>query len=144
LTAGTTVAGLKLRAVVPFTIHRSKHRFKYNARRPKAMQGLELVYGPASSAVPTIPTRLNVYGKRPRGAMRLTTIYEVPRASNVYPWSGVPVGSLRIQSGLTTSGSRVVHTLRIGYLQKQGVFITIRTPESLQTAVRIARSLHGG
>jgi hypothetical protein len=145
LTAGATVAGLKLRALVPFTIRRSKHRFKYGARTPRAKQGLELVYGPsASKAGPTVPTRINVYGKGPRGETRFTTIYEVPRAARVFPWSGVPAGSLRIQSGLTTVGRRIVRTLRVGYLQKDGVFITIRTPQSERTAVQIARSLRRG
>jgi hypothetical protein len=145
LTAGATVAGLKLRAVVPFTIRRSKHRFKYGAHEPKPMQGLELVYGQASSSVvPAIPARVNIYGKGPRGTTRFTTVYEVPKAPRVYPWSTVPAGSLRVQSGLTTVGSNVVHTLRIGYLQKHGLFITIRTPESERTAVQIARSLRAG
>jgi hypothetical protein len=145
LTAGSTVAGLRLRAVMPFTIRRSKHRFKYRARKPKAMQGLELVYGPAASkAVPTVPTRINVYGKGPRAKTRFTTVYEVPQAPRVFPWSGVPAGSLRIQSGLTTVGRRIVHTLRIGYLQKDNLFITIRTPQGESTAVQIARSLRRG
>ena len=142
LTAGATVAGLKLRAVTPFTISRSKHHFHYGAPRPKTVHGLELVYGPPSYKVtPTLPRRINVYGKGPRGRTRFTTIYEVPRAPRVYPWSGVPGGSITVQSGLTTSGNRIVHTLRIGYLQKHGLFITIRTPKGPHTALQIARSL---
>ena len=145
LTAGTSVAGLKLRAVTPFTIRRSKHHFGYGAHSPKAMQGLELVYGPASySVAPPVSSRVNVYGKGPRGATRFTTIYEVPRAARVYPWSNVPAGSIRIQSGLTTAGSHVVHTLRLGYLRSHGLYITIRTPQSQQAAVQIARSLRTG
>src|SRR5262249_31123233 len=75
LTAGTAVAGLELRAVTPFKISRSKHHFSYGAPRPKAIHGLELVYGPPSDKrTPTIPTRVNVYGKAPRGKTRFTTI----------------------------------------------------------------------
>ena len=145
LSAGTTVAGLKLRAVVPFTISRSKHRFSYGAPRPKTIHGLELVYGPPSyRPAPTVPKRVNVYGKAPRARTRFTTIYEVPRAPHVYPWSTVPAGSITVQSGLTTSGKRVVHTLRIGYLQKHGLEITIRTPEGAHTALQVARSLRTG
>jgi hypothetical protein len=142
LTAGTTVAGLELRAVTPFTISRSKHHFGYGASRPKTVHGLELVYGPPSDkAAPTVPRRVNVYGKGPHGRTRFTTVYEVPRAPRVYPWSGVPAGSLTVQSGLTTIGNRIDHTLWIGYLQKHGVFITIRTPQGQHTALQIARSL---
>ncbi len=145
LTAGTSVAGLKLRAVTAFTIRRSKHHFGYGAHDPKAMQGLELVYGPASySVAPPVPSRVNVYGKGPRGATRFTTIYEVPRAARVYPWSNVPAGSIRIQSGLTTAGNHVVHALRIGYLRSHGLYITIRTSQSQRVAVQIARSLRTG
>ncbi len=145
LTAGTTVVGLKLRAVTPFTIHRSKHRFYYGAPKPKATHGLELVYGPASYRyAPTVPTRINVYGKGPRGRTRFTTIYEVPRAPRVYPWSRVPAGSINVQSGLTTVGNHVVHTLSIGYLKKHGLYITIRTPQGQHAALQIARSLRVG
>jgi hypothetical protein len=145
LTAGTTVAGLELHAVRPFTIRRSKHRFSYGATKPKAIHGLELVYGPASyRAAPTVPPRVNVYGKGPRTSTRFTTVYEVPRAPRVSPWSSVPADSIQIESGLTTVGTHIVHTLRIGYLQKHGLYITIRTPQSENTAVQIARSLRSG
>ena len=145
LTAGTAVAGLELRAVRPFTIRRSKHRFYYGARKPKAMQGLVLVYGPPSyRRAPTVPTRINVYGKGPRSRTRFTTVYEVPRAPRVYPWSSVPAGSIKVQSGLTTVGNHVVHTLGIGYLQAHGLYITIRTPDGEHTALQIARSLRTG
>jgi hypothetical protein len=43
---------------------------------------------------------------------------------------------------LATIGNHVVPTLRIGYLRTHGLYITIRTPQSRQTALRIARSLH--
>jgi hypothetical protein len=145
LTAGTTVAGLKLRAVTPFTISRSKHRFHYGAPKSKTLHGLELIYGPPFyKRIPTVPGRINVYGKGPRGKTRFTTIYEVPRAPRVYPWSGVPGGSITVQSGLTTIGNRIVHTLRIGYLQEHGLYITIRTPQDEHTALQIARSLRTG
>jgi hypothetical protein len=145
LTAGKTVAGLELGAVTPFTIRRSKHRFYYGAPKPKAIHGLELVYGPPSYRhTPTVPSRINVYGKGPRTRTRFTTIYEVPRAPRVVPWSSVPDGSINIHSGLTTLGSRVVPTLRIGYLQKHGLYITIRTPNDGHTALQIARSLRTG
>lgn len=142
LTAGTTVAGLKLRAITPFTISRSKHHFSYGAPRPKSGHGLALIYGPPSyKATPTIPTRINVYGKGPRQGAQSTIVYEVPRAARVYPWSGVRAGTVRVQSGFTTRGNHVVPTLQIGYLQKHGLFITIRTPQGQRTALQIARSL---
>jgi hypothetical protein len=143
LTAGATVAGLKLRAVTPFTIRRSKHRFYYGAPKPKATHGLELLYGPPSQRLAsTLPTRINVYGKGPRRT-RFTTIYEVPQAPRVYPWSSVPANSIKVQSGLTTAGNHVVHTQSIGYLKERGLYITIRTPQGQHTALQIARSLHG-
>jgi len=145
LSAGTTVAGLKLRAVRPFTIRRSKHHFGYGAHNPKPVQGLELVYGPpAYKATPTLPTRINVYGKGPRARTRATTIFEVPQAPRVYPWSTVPAGSIKVQSGLTTVGNHVVPTLRIAYLKSHGLYITIRTPQGEHTALQIARSLRTG
>jgi hypothetical protein len=145
LTAGKTVAGLELRAVTPFTIRRSKHRFSYGAPRPKTIHGLELVYGPPSYRhAPIVPTRINVYGKGPRGRTRFTTVYEVPAAARGEPWSSVPAGSIKVQSGLTTVGGRVVRTLRIGYLQTHGLFVTIRTPQDERTALQIARSLRAG
>jgi hypothetical protein len=145
LTAGTTVAGLKLRAVTPFTISRSKHRFYYGAPRPKPIHGLELVYGPPSyKPAPNVPPRVNVYGKAPRGRTKFTTIYEIPRAPHVSPWSIVPAGSITVQRGLTTVGNRIVRTLRIGYLRKHGLDITIRTPRDAHTALEIARSLRTG
>src|SRR5262249_12007283 len=141
LTAGTTVAGLELQAVTPFKISRSKHHFSYGAPRPKAIHGLELVYGPPSDKrTPTIPTRVNVYGKAPRGKTRFTTIYEVPRAPHIYPWSTVPAGSITVQRGLTTVGNRIIRTVRIGYLRKHGLDITIRTTRDEHTALQIARS----
>jgi hypothetical protein len=147
LTAGTTVAGLRLRAVVPFTIRKSKHHFRYGARNPKPIQGLELVYGPAAQRTAAgLPSRINLYGPQweARATTHLTTVYEVPEAPRVPPWSTVPAGSIQLQSGLTTIGDRVVPTLRIGYLAKRGLYITIRTPEGRRTALRIARSLHAG
>jgi hypothetical protein len=145
LTAGTTVAGLKLRAVRPFTIRRSKHHFGYGAHNPRPIHGLALVYAPPSQRpAPAVPTRINLYGPEwePRVSTRATTIYEVPRAPRVPPWSLVPAGSVNVQSGLTTFDNRVVHTLSIGYLEERGLFITIRTPLGQRAALQIARSLH--
>src|SRR4051794_3479525 len=145
LTAGPTVAGLKLRSLRPFTIRRSKHHFSYGASNPKAIHGLELVYGPRSnSAAATLPRSINLYGPQwqPRATTRLTTIYEVPRVAHVPPWSTVPADSIQVQSGLATIANHVVPTLRIGYLRKHGLYITIRTPQSRQAALQIARSLH--
>jgi hypothetical protein len=140
LTAETTAAGLRLRAVRPFTIRRSKHHFGYGARSPKAMRGLELTYGPASA----LPARINLYGPRwePRAGTRATTIYEVRQAPHVPPWAFVPRDSVEVQSGLATVGNRVDHTLTIGYLRERGLFITIRTPHGPRTVLQIARGLH--
>jgi hypothetical protein len=145
LTAGPTVAGLELRAVRPFTIRRSKHHFRYGAPNPSAIQGLELVYGPPDSHDPA-SARINLYGPawEPGTTTRATTVYEVPRAPHVPPWSLVPSGSLEVQTGLTTLGNRVTRTLSIGYLKERGLYITIRTPHGGHTALQIARSLHPG
>jgi hypothetical protein len=147
LTAGPTVAGLELRTVTPFTIRKTKHRFSYGAPRPKPIRGLALVYGPASSGVaPKLPTPVNVYG-RPKDALaatRFTIVYELPRAPRTPPWFSVPANSVEVQTGYTTVGSRVVPTPWIGYLRKQGVYVTISTPRGERTALQIARSLHAG
>jgi len=147
LTAGTRVAGLKLLTVTPFTIRKTKHRFSYGAPRPKPIQGIALVYGPASNGIkPTLPTPINVYG-RPRDPLattHFTTIYELPRAPRTPPWFSIPANTMEVQIGYTTIRSRVVPTPWIGYLKKQGVYVTISTPRGEQTALQIARSLHAG
>jgi hypothetical protein len=145
LTAGTTAAGLELRAVKPFTIHRSKHRFGYGAHNPRPVHGLALVYAPTSQGpAPDIPSRINLYGPKwePAVRTRATTIYEVPSAPRVVPWSYIPAGSVNVQSSLATLGNRVVQTSSIGYLRERGLFITIRTPLGRRAAFQIARSLH--
>ena len=143
LTAGKTVAGLKLRAVRPFTIRRSKHHFKYGAHSPGPIHGLALVYAPPSQPAPSLPTRINLYGPQwePAATTRATTVYEVPRASRVPPWYFVPAGSLEVQRGMTTQGNRLVRTLSIGYLRERGRLITIRTPLGPRAALQIARGL---
>jgi len=146
LTAGRTAAGLELRAVTPFTIRKTKHRFYYGAPRPKAIRGLALVYGPASQGpAPTVPVPVNVYG-RPRdarAASRFTTVYEVPQ-DRTSPWIRVPAGSIEVQSGYTTVGSHVVPTPWIGYLKTRGLYVTISTPNGRRAPLQIARSLHTG
>lgn len=146
LTAGTTVAGLTLRAVTPFTIHKTKHRFSYGAPKPKAIHGLALVYEPSSQRVaPVIPTPVNVYG-RPRDALaatRFTIVYEVPRGRTV-PWISVPAGSIEVQSNYTTVRNDVVPTPWIGYLKTHGLYVTISTPQGQRTPLLVARSLHLG
>ena len=147
LTAGTTVAGLELRAVSRFTIRKTKHRFYYGAPRPKAIHGLALVYAPSSHGpTPAVPTPVNVYG-RPRdarAATRFTIVYELPLARRTPPWTSVPANSIEIQTGYTTVANHVVPTPWIGYLKKQGLEITISTPQGERTALEIARSLHAG
>jgi hypothetical protein len=147
LTAGATVAGLRLRAVTPFTIRKTKHQFSYGAPKPKLIHGLALTYGPAShGTAATVPAPINVYG-RPRDSLRstrLTTVYEVPRAPRTWPWTGVPGGSIEVQTSYTTVGDHVVPTPWIGYLRRQGLYITISTPQGRHTALEIARSLHAG
>jgi hypothetical protein len=146
LTAGTTVAGLHLRAVTPFTIRKTKHRFYYGAPRPKPIHGLALVYGPASRGLaPTLPTPVNVYG-RPRDPLagtHSTIVYEVPEG-DTSPWKLVPADSIEVQSGYTTVDTHVVHTPWIGYLKEHGLYITISTPLGVHVPLRIARSLHTG
>jgi hypothetical protein len=145
LTAGTTAAGLELRGVRPFTIRRSKHHFSYGAHNPRPIHGLALVYAPPSQGpAPAVPTRINLYGPEwePRVSTRATTIYEVPKAPRVPPWSFLPAGSVNVETGLTTLGNRVVHTFSIGFLKERGLFITIRTPLGQRAVLQIARSLH--
>ncbi|HJQ74400.1 MAG TPA: hypothetical protein VJ814_05910 [Gaiellaceae bacterium] len=141
LTAGPEVAGLELRAVRPFTIRKTKHRFSYGAPRPREIRGLALVYGPAS----TLPTPVNVYGRPrdPLAATRSTIVYEVPQG-NTWPWEEVPADSIEVQAGYTTVGNHVVRTPWIGYLKKQGLYITISTPQGPRIPLQIARSLHSG
>jgi hypothetical protein len=146
LTAGAAVAGLELRAVTPFTIRKTKHRFYYGAPNPTAIHGLALVYEPASQgAASRVPTPINVYG-RPKDARvrtRATIVYEVPRG-NTSPWRFVPGGSIEVQTGYTTLGNHVVRTPWIGYLEKQGLYITVSTPLGPRIPLQIARSLHSG
>jgi hypothetical protein len=146
LSAGKTVAGLELRAVTPFTIRKTKHRFSYGAPRPGPIHGLALVYAPPSAgAAPGLPSPVNVYGRPrdPLAATRCTVVYEVPQG-HTSPWIGVPAGSIEVQQGYTTSGDHVVPTPWIGYLKKHGLYITISTPQGQRTPLRIARSLHAG
>jgi hypothetical protein len=144
LSAGTTAAGLRLRAVRPFTFR------KENNGAPKpTVHGLELVYGPLShSQATTLPSRINVFGPRshPRARTRSTTIYEFQRVrfGPSIAWSHVPADSIEIQTGLTTVGNHVVPTPWIGYMRKHGLYITIGTPQGQPTAVQIARSLNPG
>jgi hypothetical protein len=129
--------------VTPFTIRKGRRSFSYGTPRPKLIHGLELVYGPRShEPAPTRPTRINLYGPQwqPRATTPFTTIYEVP-AGNTPPWAVVPADSIQFQTGLTTIGEHVVPTLRLGYLRKHGLYITIHTPQSQATALQIARSL---
>ena len=96
-----------------------------------------------SPIAPIVRSPINVYG-RPRDALaatRFTTVYEVPRG-RTSPWISVPAHSIEIQSGYTTVGSHVVRTPWIGYLKKQGLYITISPPQGRQTPLQIARSLH--
>jgi hypothetical protein len=140
LTAGTTVAGLRLRAVTPFTIRKTKHHFSYGAPRPKPIQGLALVYGPAA-----LPTPVNVYGRPrdPLAATRSTIVYEVPQG-DTGPWKLVPADSIEVQTGYTTVGTHIVHTPWIGYLKEHGLYITISTSAGPRVPLQIARSLHAG
>jgi hypothetical protein len=141
------VAGLELRAVTPFTIRKTKHHFYYGAPRPKAIRGFELVYGPPShGAETTLPIPINVYGPRKgaRATTRSTIVYELPRAPGTLPWSSVPADSIEVQTTYTNVGNHVVGTPWIGYLKKQGLYITIATPKGARTALEIARSLQPG
>lgn len=145
LTARTTVAGLKLGAVTPFTIRKTKHRFYYGAPKPKAIQGLALVYGSSHGRAPTVATPINVYGRPrdPLGTTGATIVYEVPRG-NTSRWSSVPADSIEVQTGYTTVGNHVVPTPWIGYLKTRVLYITISTPQGERTPLQIARSLHAG
>jgi hypothetical protein len=87
---------------------------------------------------------INLYGPQWQSSTStpLTTVYEVRQAPRVTPWSSVPADSIQVQRGLTTSGNHVVPTLRIGYLKKHGLYITIRTPQGQDTPLKIGRNLH--
>lgn len=124
LTAGTTVAGLKLRSATTLTVTTSKH---------KSIQGLELVYGQLENGM-----------SGPLSA----TIDELPQPDEPQKWSHIPADSIQITVGEESSGSgsphskTSTHKLWTGTLKKDNVYLTITTPEGEHALLTIARSLH--
>jgi hypothetical protein len=124
LTAGKTVAGLKLGSVTPLSVTTSSNGKK------RSIKGLELVYGP-----------LRHGGNGPLS----TTVDELPRADEPQKWSSIPAGSVRIEVGEESSGSgsgsSSSHKLWTGYLERDGLYVTITTRKGESALLAIARSL---
>jgi hypothetical protein len=132
LTAGDSVAGLKLRAATQLTSTNG------TGKRKKTLQGLELVYGSLANGL--------------AGPLS-TTVDELPRPDDPRMWSRIPAGSLEIESSEESSSSsssshphpkNTTHRLWTGMLKKDGVYVTITTPKSERALLQIARSLHRG
>lgn len=118
LTAGKTVAGIKLRGVSQFS------EFTTVAGRKKSAHGIELTYGaPQPSA---------------------TTIDELLRPDDPRPWTGLPADSVRIEQGEESSSKGGAHPTWTGHLKKDGVYVTISTQKSERALLEIARTLHPG
>jgi hypothetical protein len=124
LTAGPTVAGMKLRNV--------SQTSEYTTIAPgkrRSAHGIELLYRPVSHG----------------GATSLsTTIDELLRPDNPQPWKGLRAGAIKIQQGSESSNEGGTHKTWTGYLVKDGVYLTVSTPKGQQALLEIARSLHRG
>jgi hypothetical protein len=130
LTAGGTVAGMKLRAVTQLTSTTGTGKSK------QTIQGLELVYGSESHGL---------------AAPLSTTVDELPRPDTPATWSHIPAGSIQVETSEETSSSASAahpkpkttrHRLWTGNLKKHGIYITITTPKGERALLQIARSLH--
>ena len=122
LTAGPTVAGLKLQSAFPlsgYTTVRGKRR---------SFKGLELTYATVLGA------------GAPRGS---TTVDEYPRPQDPNAWRFIPPDSIQIERG-EESGTGGTHTTWTGNLEKDGIYLTITTPKSERALLEIARALHPG
>jgi hypothetical protein len=121
LTAGKTVAGLRLRSVVGLSVSSN-----FPGKPKVTVNGLELTYGNVSSQAPPPLT---------------TTIDELPRPDDPRAWARLPAGSMQVETG-EESGSGGSHTLWTGTLKKDGLYITIQTPKGVRAVIAIARALH--
>ena len=125
LTAGPTVAGLRLRNITRF----SEFTVLAHGRRRSA-HGIELVYGPVA------------YGGATASS---TTVDELLRPDDPQVWKEIPAGSIRVESGgETSSGKGGEHQLWTGYLVKDGVHLTLSTTRGERVLLEIARALHPG
>ena len=122
LTAGPSVAGLRLQSANPLSVSQN------SGGKHTSFQGKELVYGPTTGGGAGPPS---------------TTIDELPRPDMPQPWHSIPAGSIEIERGSESSGSGT-HPLWTGYLIKHGRYVTINTPTSEHTLLAIARALHPG
>lgn len=121
LTAGTTVAGLKLGAVTRLTDTATIRGKKTTVR------GIELVYGPLWHGT---------------SGTRSTTVDEVSRPEEQQPWRSIPAGTIQIQTGGEETDNGPTHTQWTGYLERNGIYVTITTLTSEHALLTIARSLH--
>jgi hypothetical protein len=115
LTAGKTVAGLRLRGVSQFS------EFITSDGKRKSAHGLELTYG----------------APQPES----TTIDELLHPDDPRPWTGIPADSVRIEQGEESSGKGGARPTWTGHLKKDGVHVTISTPTSERALLEIARAL---
>jgi hypothetical protein len=118
LTAGKTVAGLRLRGVSQFS------EYTTVAGKRKSAHGIELTYGPPQPSA--------------------TTIDELLRLDDPRPWTGLPADSVRIEQGDERSDKGGAHPMWTGYLKKDGVYVTISTQKSERALLEIARALRPG
>lgn len=118
LTAGTSVAGLKLGAVTPLPASAT-----FDGKK-RSVEGVELIYGPPWS-----------------GALA-TTVDEFPRPDQPQPWRTIPADSVLIQTGGESSNNGPIHAQWTGYLVQNGLYVTITTLKSERALLVIAHSLH--
>jgi len=113
LTAGPSVAGLRLTAVNPST----------ETTKGRTVHGIQLVYGPVG-----------------RGLDQLT-IEELRRPADLSTWQYIPHGAVAIQANEGSSGPGSQHEESTGYLTEHGVYVTIETVRGGRVVLAAARAL---
>jgi len=126
LTAGKTVAGLRLGAAIPLTATR-KHK--------PTIHGIELVYGGVKQGL---------------AAANSTTVDELPRGDPMENWKNIPAGSIQIETSQGSGSSETIahphprnttFTDWTGYLTKDKLYVTIDTTKGERALLAIARNL---
>jgi hypothetical protein len=126
LTAGQTVAGLRLGAAIPLTTTR-KHE--------PTIHGIELVYGGVEHGL---------------AAESSTTVDELPRGDPVEDWKSIPADSIQVEvsqgSGSSATAAHphprnTTFTDWTGRLTKDNLYITIDTTKGERVLLAIARNL---
>jgi len=126
LTAGKTVAGLRLGAAIPLTATR-KHK--------PTIHGIELVYGGVKQGL---------------AAANSTTVDELPRGDPMENWKNIPAGSIQIETSQGSGSSETIahphprnttFTDWTGHLTKDKLYVTIDTTKGERALLAIARNL---